>query len=77
MVRHPRWWAFGLLPGLVALVLYLGAVVSLVAWSGDLARWATPSPTAGTRTGAARFGWWSRCCWSAEGCCSRWSPSPR
>ncbi|MFC5911147.1 EI24 domain-containing protein [Streptacidiphilus monticola] len=42
VVRHPRWWAFGLLPGLVALVLYLGAVVSLVAWSGDLARWATP-----------------------------------
>ena len=40
--RHGRWWGFGLLPGLVSLLLYLAALVALVTWAGDLADWATP-----------------------------------
>ena len=42
VARHGRWWGFGLLPGLVALVLYLAALAALVTWAGDLASWATP-----------------------------------
>ncbi|MFC1420550.1 EI24 domain-containing protein [Streptacidiphilus cavernicola] len=41
-VRHGRWWGFGLLPGLVSLVLYVAALVALAVWSGDLADWITP-----------------------------------
>ncbi|MFD3354578.1 EI24 domain-containing protein [Streptomyces fradiae] len=40
--RHGRWFGFGLLPGLVTLVLYAGALFGL-AWGGDdLTAWATP-----------------------------------
>ncbi|SHL91990.1 EI24 domain-containing protein [Streptomyces yunnanensis] len=40
--QHGRWWGFGLIPALVALVLYAGALIGLALWSGDLAAWATP-----------------------------------
>lgn len=40
--RHPRWWLFGLIPALVALVLYVGALVWLGTNVGDVAEWATP-----------------------------------
>ncbi|WP_382465935.1 EI24 domain-containing protein [Streptomyces noursei] len=39
---HGRWWGFGLLPALVALVLYAGLLTVLGLYSGDLAAWATP-----------------------------------
>ncbi|MHA6764213.1 EI24 domain-containing protein [Streptacidiphilus sp. PAMC 29251] len=41
-MRHGRWWGFGLLPGLVSLLLYLAALAALVTWVGDLADWLTP-----------------------------------
>ncbi|MGW6390194.1 EI24 domain-containing protein [Streptomyces sp. NPDC055103] len=40
--RHGRWFGFGLLPGLVTLVLYVGALVGLGYGADDLAAWATP-----------------------------------
>ena len=40
--RHGRWFGFGLLPGLVTLVLYTGALVGLGYGADDLAAWATP-----------------------------------
>ncbi|MFC1408065.1 EI24 domain-containing protein [Streptacidiphilus sp. N1-12] len=40
--RHGRWWGFGLLPGLVSLLLYLAALAALITWGGDLADWLTP-----------------------------------
>ncbi|MFJ3902357.1 EI24 domain-containing protein [Streptomyces sp. NPDC090025] len=39
---HGRWFGFGLLPGLVTLVLYVGALVGLVYGADDLTAWATP-----------------------------------
>ncbi|MDJ0343714.1 EI24 domain-containing protein [Streptomyces sp. H10-C2] len=42
VARHRRWWGFGLLPGLIALVLYIAALVALGIWSDDLSAWATP-----------------------------------
>lgn len=39
---HGRWLGFGLLPGLVTLVLYIGALVGLGYGADDLAAWATP-----------------------------------
>ncbi|WP_327168047.1 EI24 domain-containing protein [Streptomyces subrutilus] len=39
---HGRWFGFGLLPGLLAFVLYLGAVIGLFYGADDLAAWATP-----------------------------------
>jgi CysZ protein len=42
VVRHGRWWGFGLLPGLVALVLYIAALVALATYAGSIATWATP-----------------------------------
>ncbi|MEU0399780.1 EI24 domain-containing protein [Streptomyces sp. NPDC006197] len=39
---HGRWLGFGLLPGLVTLVLYAGALVGLGYGADDLAAWATP-----------------------------------
>ncbi|MGP4004035.1 EI24 domain-containing protein [Streptomyces sp. 8N706] len=39
---HGRWWAFGLLPALVTLVLYGAALVGLGFWADDLTAWATP-----------------------------------
>lgn len=41
-VRHGRWLGFGLIPGLVSLLLYLAALVALVTWATDLAGWTTP-----------------------------------
>ncbi|MFJ9446877.1 EI24 domain-containing protein [Kitasatospora sp. NPDC101235] len=40
--RHGRWWGFGMLPALLALVGYVVALAFLGAWSLDLADWATP-----------------------------------
>ncbi|MFC1403849.1 MULTISPECIES: EI24 domain-containing protein [Streptacidiphilus] len=42
VLRHGRWWGFGLLPGLVALVLYIAALVALATYATDIASWATP-----------------------------------
>ncbi|MEV0415733.1 EI24 domain-containing protein [Streptomyces sp. NPDC050448] len=42
VLRHGRWLGFGLLPGLVALVLYAGALVGLGYGADDLTAWATP-----------------------------------
>jgi CysZ protein len=42
VLRHGRWWGFGLLPGLVALLLYVAALVALVTWATDVAAWVTP-----------------------------------
>ncbi|MEU7068645.1 EI24 domain-containing protein [Streptomyces narbonensis] len=39
---HGRWFGFGLLPGLVTLVLYVGALVGLGYGADDVAAWATP-----------------------------------
>ncbi|MFD8966562.1 EI24 domain-containing protein [Streptomyces sp. NPDC059568] len=39
---HGRWFGFGLLPGLVTLVLYAGALVALFYGADDLTAWATP-----------------------------------
>ncbi|MEU2389874.1 EI24 domain-containing protein [Streptomyces sp. NPDC007369] len=40
--RHGRWLGFGLLPGLVSLVLYAGAFIALGYGADDLTAWATP-----------------------------------
>ncbi|MEW1660687.1 EI24 domain-containing protein [Streptomyces sp. NPDC093707] len=40
--QHGRWWGFGLIPALIALVLYAGAMVALVLGAGEFAAWATP-----------------------------------
>ncbi|MFJ8665491.1 EI24 domain-containing protein [Streptomyces sp. NPDC093600] len=40
--RHGRWFGFGLLPGLVTLVLYAGALIGLAYGADDLTAWATP-----------------------------------
>ncbi|MFC8794270.1 EI24 domain-containing protein [Streptomyces cinereoruber] len=42
VARHGRWFGFGLLPGLVTLVLYAGALVGLGYGADDLVAWATP-----------------------------------
>ncbi|GAA3103801.1 EI24 domain-containing protein [Streptomyces goshikiensis] len=42
MFRHGRWLGFGLLPGLVSLVLYTGALIGLGYGADDLTAWATP-----------------------------------
>lgn len=42
VARHPRWWLFGLVPALIAFVLYAVALVWLGTHAGDLAEWATP-----------------------------------
>ncbi|MCB5180940.1 EI24 domain-containing protein [Streptomyces antimicrobicus] len=42
VARHGRWFGFGLLPGLVSLVLYAGALVGLGYGADDLVSWATP-----------------------------------
>lgn len=39
---HGRWFGFGLLPALIALVLYVAALTVLAFWADDLAAWATP-----------------------------------
>ncbi|MFC6080009.1 EI24 domain-containing protein [Sphaerisporangium aureirubrum] len=40
--RHPRQWLFGLIPALIALVLYVAALAVLGTYAGDLAAWVTP-----------------------------------
>ncbi|MGW6689153.1 EI24 domain-containing protein [Streptomyces sp. NPDC054961] len=42
VLRHGRWLGFGLLPGLVSLVLYVGALIGLGYGADDLTAWATP-----------------------------------
>ncbi|MFC8719287.1 EI24 domain-containing protein [Kitasatospora sp. NPDC057198] len=42
VARHGRWWGFGMIPALIALVGYVAALVALVVYAGDLAAWATP-----------------------------------
>jgi CysZ protein len=42
VARHGRQYGFGLLPGLITLVLYTVALVSLAIWGPDLVGWATP-----------------------------------
>lgn len=57
-LRHRSDWRYGMVPALITLVGYAGALVALVIWSGDLASWATPSPTAGPRRGATSSANW-------------------
>lgn len=40
--RHPRWWLFGLIPALIAFVLYVAALIFLGTNAGDLAAFMTP-----------------------------------
>ncbi|MEV6111557.1 EI24 domain-containing protein [Streptomyces sp. NPDC052109] len=42
MARHGRSYGFGLLPGLITLVLYAAALVALAVWGEDAVTWATP-----------------------------------
>ncbi|MFE9094128.1 EI24 domain-containing protein [Streptomyces sp. NPDC007264] len=42
MARHGGQYRFGLLPGLVTLVLYAAALTALALWGADLVAWATP-----------------------------------
>lgn len=42
VARHGRSYGFGLLPGLVTLVLYAAALVALAVWGEDFVTWATP-----------------------------------
>ncbi|MFF1272830.1 EI24 domain-containing protein [Streptomyces marokkonensis] len=40
--RHGRQFGFGLLPGLITLLLYAAALVALALWGTDFVAWATP-----------------------------------
>jgi CysZ protein len=42
MARHRRSYGFGLLPGLITLVLYAAALTALALWGEDTVGWATP-----------------------------------
>ncbi|MFP1664873.1 EI24 domain-containing protein [Streptomyces cavourensis] len=42
VARHGRWFGFGLLPGLITLVVYAGALVGLGYGADDFVAWATP-----------------------------------
>ncbi|MFF3544603.1 EI24 domain-containing protein [Streptomyces platensis] len=42
VAQHGRWWGFGLIPALIALVLYAAVLTVLAIWAGDIAAWATP-----------------------------------
>ncbi|MFJ8195769.1 EI24 domain-containing protein [Streptomyces sp. NPDC096152] len=42
MARHGKSYGFGLLPGLITLVLYAAALVALALWGEDAVTWATP-----------------------------------
>ncbi|MBN0044779.1 EI24 domain-containing protein [Streptomyces actuosus] len=42
VARHGRQFGFGLVPGLITLVLYAAALVSLALWGQDFVTWATP-----------------------------------
>ncbi|MEU1704362.1 EI24 domain-containing protein [Streptomyces sp. NPDC005706] len=42
VARHGRQYGFGLLPGLITLVLYAAALIVLAVWGEDGVAWATP-----------------------------------
>ncbi|MEU7379744.1 EI24 domain-containing protein [Streptomyces sp. NPDC042207] len=42
MARHGQSYRFGLLPGLITLVLYAAALTALALWGDDAVTWATP-----------------------------------
>ncbi|RGA06247.1 hypothetical protein DI270_004170 [Microbispora triticiradicis] len=42
VARHPGWWLFGLIPALIALALYIVALVWLGTHATDVAAWVTP-----------------------------------
>ncbi|MFD9906626.1 EI24 domain-containing protein [Streptomyces sp. NPDC059063] len=42
VAQHRKQYGWGLLPGLITLVLYAAALVSLALWGSDLVSWATP-----------------------------------
>ncbi|WP_155056132.1 EI24 domain-containing protein [Streptomyces blattellae] len=42
VARHGKQYGFGLVPGLITLVLYVAALVSLALWGEDFVAWATP-----------------------------------
>lgn len=42
VATHGRWFGFGLLPGLITLVLYVAALYGLSLGADDFAAWATP-----------------------------------
>lgn len=42
VARHGKQYEFGLIPGLITLVLYGAALVSLAIWGDDFVAWATP-----------------------------------
>lgn len=42
VARHGKQFGFGLLPGLITLVLYAAALVGLALWGEDFVGWATP-----------------------------------
>ncbi|MER5295599.1 EI24 domain-containing protein [Streptomyces pharetrae] len=42
VARHGRRFGFGLLPGLITLVLYAAALTALALWGEDFVAWATP-----------------------------------
>jgi len=42
VARHGKQYGFGLLPGLITLVLYAAALVALALWGADFVAWATP-----------------------------------
>ncbi|MFF3642154.1 EI24 domain-containing protein [Streptomyces sp. NPDC002564] len=42
VAQHGRQYGWGLLPGLITLVLYAAALVALALWGSDLVGWATP-----------------------------------
>ncbi|MET7296287.1 EI24 domain-containing protein [Streptomyces griseoloalbus] len=42
VARHGKQFGFGLLPGLITLVLYAAALVALALWGEDFVVWATP-----------------------------------
>ncbi|MFF0202831.1 EI24 domain-containing protein [Streptomyces sp. NPDC005017] len=42
VARHGKQYEFGLIPGLITLVLYTGALVALAVYGDDFVTWATP-----------------------------------
>ncbi|KAB2972544.1 EI24 domain-containing protein [Streptomyces sp. SS1-1] len=42
VARHGRQYGFGLIPGLITLVLYAATLVALALWGQDLVGWSTP-----------------------------------
>ncbi|MFK4148224.1 EI24 domain-containing protein [Streptomyces sp. NPDC004065] len=55
MARHGRSYGLGLLPGLITLVLYAAALVSLALWGEDAVAWATPFADGWTSPWAGLF----------------------